>query len=327
MLIDADTQANATSGLGILTKKLDFSIVNLFQGDTNTEDCILETHSPNLKIIPGSIKLADIEINIKNPNLNRLKSAIEILKNQFDFIIIDCTPSLGYITLNSFVAANSIIIPIQCEFYALNGLSKLLSTIKSIKKSFNTNLSIEGILMTMYDNQLSHNKHVLNELKIYFKDLIFKTIIKRNVSLSEAPSYGTSIFNYKINSEGSTNDLNLSREIMKNQTSNTQKFLGKKLPQILKETEEEISIISSAERRNLDPFKTFSLKDKNYDKLIGYTKKEIIAQLGQEYNDIHSDRWMYHLTNKISLIKKNYLYIYFDKNKVNFIKLRRFKFS
>ena len=327
MLIDADTQANATSGLGILTKKLDFSIVNLFQGDTNTEDCILETHSPNLKIIPGSIKLAEIEINIKNPNLNRLKSAIEILKNQFDFIIIDCTPSLGYITLNSFVAANSIIIPIQCEFYALNGLSKLLSTIKSIKKSFNTNLSIEGILMTMYDNQLSHNKHVLNELKIYFKDLIFKTIIKRNVSLSEAPSYGTSIFNYKINSEGSTNDLNLSREIMKNQTSNTQKFLGKKLPQILKETEEEISIISSAERRNLDPFKTFSLKDKNYDKLIGYTKKEIIAQLGQEYNDIHSDRWMYHLTNKISLIKKNYLYIYFDKNKVNFIKLRRFKFS
>ena len=228
LLIDADPQANATSGLGILTKNIDFSIVNLFKGDANLNQCILETHSPNLKIIPGSIKLAEFEINVKNLDLNRLKVALEALKVKFDFIIIDCSPSLGYLTLNSLVAANSIIIPLQCEYFALDGLRKLLSTIKSVRKSFNQNLSIEGILMTMYDKRLSHNSHVIHELKTHFKDLIFKTIINRNVSLSEAPSFGTSVFDYKMNSEGSTNYLNLSREIMKNQTLTKQKSLGKK---------------------------------------------------------------------------------------------------
>ncbi|AOR27211.1 chromosome partitioning protein ParA [Formosa sp. Hel1_33_131] len=327
LLIDADPQANATSGLGIITKNIEFSTVNIFQDDANLDRCILDTHSPNLKIIPGSIKLAEIEINVKNPNLNRLKTALDVLKNKFDFIIIDCSPSLGYLTLNSFVAADSIIIPVQCEFYALDGLRKLLSTIKSVRKSFNINLTIEGILMTMYDNRLNHNSHIINELKTHFEDLIFKTIIKRNVSLSEAPSFGTSVFDYKMNSEGSTNYLNLSREIMKNQTSSKQKSLGKKIPQILKDTEETILLDPSVKERNLENYKTFSLKDKNFDKLIGCTKKEVIVQLGLVYNDLHSDIWMYHITDKVSLIKKNYLYIYFDKNKVNLIKLRRFKYS
>ena len=327
LLIDADPQANATSGLGILPKNLAFSVVNLFQSNAKAEQCILDTHSPNLKIIPGSIKLATIEVNVKNSNLERLKLAIKSLKEQFNFIIIDCSPSLGYLTLNSFVAADSIIIPVQCEFYALDGLRNLLSTIKSIKKSFNSKLTIEGILMTMYDNRLAHNKHIINELKNNFKDLIFKTIIKRNISLSEAPSHGASILNYKINSEGSTNYLNLSREIMNNQTSNKKKSLAKKIPQILKETEEDSSILSPTKERDLDHFKAASLKDKNYEKLIGYTKKEVIVNLGLEYNDIHSNRWMYHITNRVSLFKKNYLYIYFYKNKVIQIKLRRLKLS
>ena len=179
----------------------------------------------------------------------------------------------------------------------------------------------------MYDNRLNHNSHIINELKTHFEDLIFKTIIKRNVSLSEAPSFGTSVFDYKMNSEGSTNYLNLSREIMKNQTSSKQKSLGKKIPQILKDTEETILLDPSVKERNLENYKTFSLKDKNFDKLIGCTKKEVIVQLGLVYNDLHSDIWMYHITDKVSLIKKNYLYIYFDKNKVNLIKLRRFKYS
>lgn len=327
LLIDADPQSNATSGLGIVTKNIEFSIVNLFQGDTNTDHCILDTHSPNLKIIPGSIKLAELEINVKNPNLNRLKTALGVLKDQFDFIIIDCSPSLGYLTLNSFVAADSIIIPVQCEFFALDGLRKLLSTIKSIRKSFNPNLNIEGILMTMYDKRLSHNSHIISELKTHFKDLIFKTIINRNVSLSEAPSFGTNVFDYKMNSEGSTNYLNLSREIMKNQIQTKQKSLGKKISKILKETEENILLDPTVKERNLDNFKTFSIKNKNFDKLIGCTKKEVIEHLGLLYNDIHSDVWMYHITDKVSWIKKNYIYIYFDKNKVSYIKLRRFKFS
>ena len=327
MLIDAEPQANATSGLGILPKNLSNSIVNLFRGDSDIERCILDTQSPNLKIIPGSIKLAEIEINIKTPHLNRLKSAVETLRNQFDYIIIDCSPSLGYLTLNSFVAADSIIIPVQCEFYALDGLRKLLSTIRSIKKSYNPNLTIEGILMTMYNSQLIHNKHVVNELKLTFKDLIFKTIIKRNVNLSEAPSFGTSIFNYKISSEGSTNYLNLSQEIMNNQTSNKQKHLGKKISQILKDTQDENLITSTAKERSIENLKEFSLKKKNYNKLIDCTKKEVINNLGLEYNDIHSNRWMYHITNKVSLFQKNYLYIYFYKKKVIQTKLRRFKLS
>ena len=327
LLIDADPQANATSGLGILPKNLEYSIVSLFQGDTKVEQCIIKTHSPNLKIIPASIKLSKLELNTNNSNLERLKLAIKTLRGQFDFILIDCSPSLGYLTLNSFVAADSIIIPLQCEFYALDGLRNLLSTIKGIKKMFNSNLTIEGILMTMYDDRLTHNSHVLNELKTNLKDLIFKTVIKRNTSLSEAPSYGMSVLNYKINSEGSSNYLNLSREIMNNQTSKKRKSLGKKMPQILEEVEDNISIISTTKERDLSHFRAISIKDENYDKLIGYTKKEVIINLGLEYNDIHSNRWMYYLTDKVSLFKKNYLYLFFFKNKVIQIKLRRFKLS
>ena len=327
LLIDADPQANATSGIGILTKNEAYSIVNLFEGDIKTQLCVLDTHSPNLKIIPGSIKLAEIEINNKHQNLNQLKTALETVKNEFDFIIIDCSPSLGYLTLNSFVAADSVIIPVQCEFYALDGLRRLLSTIKRVKKSFNSNLTIEGILMTMYDNRLSHNSHVINELKTHFKDLILKTIIKRNVSLSEAPSFGTSVFNYKINCEGATNYLNLSQEIMNKKTSIKQSSLGKKIPQILKETEDGISIKCSIKDENLETVKTFSLEDKNYYKLIGCSKNKVISQLGLVYNDLHSDVWMYRISYKTRLFRKNFLYIYFNKNKVDHFELRRFKFS
>jgi chromosome partitioning protein len=327
LLIDVDPQANATSGLGIITKNNNNSVINLFQGNLNIDQCILDTHSPNLKIIPGSIKLAEIEIDIKNPNLNRLKIALERIKNNFDFVIIDCSPSLGYLTLNSFVASDSIVIPIQCEFFALDGLRKLLSTFKSIKKSFNNNLSIEGILITMYDERLSHNNHIALELKKHFEELIFKTVIKRNTSLSEAPSFGVNVFNYKVNSEGSTNYLNLCREIMKNQSLDKQTSLGKKMFQIMKETEETILLDPCIEDRNLDHFKVFSLGDENFDKLYGCTKKEVSDQLGLVYNDIHTDLWMYRIRNKTSLFRKNFLYVYFDKNKVNLIKLRRFKFN
>jgi len=329
LLIDADPQANATSGLGILTKNIEFTIVNLFLGDTNVHQSIIQTHSPNLKIIPGSIKLAEIEINVKNPNLNRLKIALDSVKSEFDFIIIDCSPSLGYLTLNSFVASNSIIIPVQCEFYALDGLQKLLTTIKSVKNNFNSTIDIEGILVTMYDDRLSHNKHIINELKLHFQDLIFQTIIKRNTSLSEAPSFGTSVLDYKFTSEGSTNYLNLSREIMKNQSPTKQEILGKKIPQILQETKEEVLLTSNStlqKERNLDNYKSFSLVDKNFTKLIGSTKNEVILLLGLVYNDIHSDVWMYRISERKSVFRKNYLYLYFEKNNVKHIQLRRFKF-
>ena len=190
LLVDADPQRNATAGLGILTKNLRFSVENLFKRDVDTQQCILETHSPNLKIIPGSTKLAELEVNIENTNINRLKEALSKVQNEYDYIIIDCSPSLGYLTLNSFVASDSIIIPVQCEFFALDGLSKLLSTIQSVRKSFNSNLDIEGILMTMHDERLRHNNHVINELKTHFKDLILKiillTLVEPNTACSSA---------------------------------------------------------------------------------------------------------------------------------------------
>lgn len=327
LLIDADPQANATSGLGILTTNLKSSTVNLFQGDDDITQCVLETHSPNLKIIPGYIRLAELEINVQNTNVNRLKEALSKIKSDYDYIIVDCSPSLGYLTLNSFVASDSIIIPVQCEFFALDGLSKLLSTVRSVQKSFNPDLDIEGILMTMHDERLSHNNHVIRELKKHFDDLIFKTIIKRNISLSEAPSFGTSVFDYKASSEGSTNYLNLSREIMKNQSLKKRTSLGKELHQILRDTNENVSFSPTFKERNLDTFKPFSFKDKNFKKLLGNTKDEVISQLGLVYNDLHSDVWMYRISEKISLFKKNYLYLYFDKNKVKHIQLRRFKYS
>ena len=327
LLVDTDPQANATSGLGILSNNIDNSVVKLFQGNLDIDQCVLDTQNPYLKIIPGSIKLAEVEINVKNPNLNRLKTALNTLKNKFDFIIIDCCPSLGYLTLNSFVASDSIIIPVQCEFYALDGLKKLLSTVKSIKKSYNQNLSVEGILITMYDKRLIHNNHIVSELKSLFKDLIFKTIIKRNTSLSEAPSFGSSVFDYDVTSEGSKNYLNLSHEIMKNQALNKKTSLGKNISQIMKETEKTILLDPCIEDRNLDNFKAFSLKNKNYDSLYGCTKKEVSEMLGLVYNDIYSDLWMYRISNKTSMFKKKYLYLYFDENKVNLIKLKRFKFS
>ena len=197
----------------------------------------------------------------------------------------------------------------------------------SFKTNFNSNLDIEGVLVTMYDGRLSHNNHIISELREHFQGLIFKTIVKRNISLSEAPSFGTSVLDYKVSSEGSTNYLNLSREIMKNQSLDKQTSLGKKMFQIMKETEETILLDPCIEDRNLDHFKVFSLGDENFDKLYGCTKKEVSDQLGLVYNDIHTDLWMYRIRNKTSLFRKNFLYVYFDKNKVNLIKLRRFKFN
>ena len=301
-------------------------MVDLFHANEDTDQCILETHCPNLKIISGSIKLPEIELNVENSILTRLKTALESLKFQFDFIIIDCSPSLGYLTLNSFVAADSIIIPVQCEFFAFNGLQKLLATIKSIKTNFNSTLDIEGVLVNMYDKRLSHSNHIINELKKHFQDLIFKKNIKRNISLSEAPSFGTSILDCNVTSEGSTDYLKLFQEIMKKQALKQHNPLGKKIPQILQDTNEEISFLDPQKERNLEYYKPFKLDNKNFKKLIGCTKKEVIVLLGLVYNDIQSNIWMYRISEKTSMFRKNFLYIYFEKNTVKHIQLKRFKF-
>ncbi|SDB46247.1 chromosome partitioning protein [Flavobacteriaceae bacterium MAR_2010_188] len=216
LLIDADPQANATSGLGIDVEGVEVGSYQLFEHTVEAKDCILKTESPNLDIIPAHIDLVAIEIELvdKDERESMLRKAIIDLKDTYDYILIDCAPSLGLLTLNALTAADSVIIPIQCEYFALEGLGKLLNTIKSVQKIHNKTLDIEGLLLTMYDSRLRLSNQVVEEVKKHFTNMVFKTIIQRNVKLGEAPSYGESIINYDVSSRGAANYLSLAKEII-----------------------------------------------------------------------------------------------------------------
>ncbi len=218
LLIDADPQANASSGLGVIVEDVEGGTYQLLEHAITAKEAIVETTSPNVSLIPAHIDLVAIEIELVDKE-NRefmLKQALEDIKNEYDYILIDCAPSLGLITLNALVAADSVIIPIQCEYFALEGLGKLLNTIKSIQNIHNPELDIEGLLLTMYDSRLRLSNQVVEEVKKHFQDMVFKTIIQRNVRLSEAPSYGESIIAYDATSRGAVNYINLANEILKN---------------------------------------------------------------------------------------------------------------
>jgi len=217
LLIDADPQANATSGLGINVDEIEHSSYQLLEHTIKAKDLIITTDSPNLDLIPAHIDLVAIEIELVDQE-NReqmLKQAIKNLPKLYDYIIIDCAPSLGLLTLNALTAADSVMIPIQCEYFALEGLGKLLNTIKSVQKLHNPNLDIEGLLLTMYDSRLRLSNQVIDEVKKHFADMVFDTIIQRNVRLSEAPSYGESIIKYDAASRGASNYLSLAEELLK----------------------------------------------------------------------------------------------------------------
>lgn len=217
LLIDADPQANATSGLGIDVETVELGTYQLLEHSSKAEDAIVKTESPNLDIIPAHIDLVAIEIELVDQDQREymMKQAIEHLRDQYDYVLIDCAPSLGLLTLNALTAADSVIIPIQCEYFALEGLGKLLNTIKSVQKIHNKNLDIEGLLLTMYDSRLRLSNQVVEEVQKHFDEMVFKTIIQRNVRLSEAPSYGESIINYDAGSKGASNYLSLAHEIIK----------------------------------------------------------------------------------------------------------------
>ena len=217
LLIDVDPQANATSGLGIDVDSVEIGSYQLLEHTTSAKDAIIKTSSPNVDLIPAHIDLVAIEIELvdKEQREYMLKKAINELKNEYDYILMDCAPSLGLLTLNALTAANSVIIPIQCEYFALEGLGKLLNTIKSVQKIHNSNLDIEGLLLTMYDSRLRLSNQVVEEVQKHFSDMVFETIIQRNVRLSEAPSFGETIINYDATSKGATNYLNLAHEIIK----------------------------------------------------------------------------------------------------------------
>lgn len=229
LIIDADPQANSTSGLGFNPQEMENSIYECMVEQAKTADIILETDFPNLNLLPSHIDLvgAEIEmINLKNRE-QRMKDAIAEIRDDYDFIIIDCSPSLGLITINSLTAADSVIIPVQCEYFALEGLGKLLNTITIIQSRLNTGLIIEGILLTMYDLRLRLSNQVVNEVTSHFESLVFNTIIPRNVRISEAPSYGIPVMAQDADSKGAVSYLNLAREILsKNGLLSSDKQLG-----------------------------------------------------------------------------------------------------
>ena len=217
LLIDADPQANATSGLGFDLDEIEAGTYEVLENEVLASKAILQSESPNLDLMPAHLDLVAAEIEIVDYE-NReymLKNALSEIKDQYDYIIIDCAPSLGLITLNALTAADSVIIPIQCEYFALEGLGKLLNTIKSVQKIHNPSLDIEGLLLTMYDSRLRLSNQVVEEVQKHFNDMVFETVIQRNIKLSEAPSFGESIINYDATSKGATNYLNLAEEIIK----------------------------------------------------------------------------------------------------------------
>jgi chromosome partitioning protein len=217
LLIDADPQANASSGLGIDVESVEIGSYQVIEHSATPEEATVACSAPNVSIIPAHIDLVAIEIEFVDQE-NReymLKQALESIKDQYDYIIIDCAPSLGLLTLNALTAADSVVIPIQCEYFALEGLGKLLNTIKSVQKIHNPSLDIEGLLLTMYNSHLRLSNQVVEEVQKHFNNMVFDTIIHRNVKLSEAPSFGESIINYDATSKGASNYLNLAEEIIK----------------------------------------------------------------------------------------------------------------
>jgi chromosome partitioning protein len=222
LLIDADPQANSTSGVGFDPREIKHSLYDCLVKEGNMKDFILETSSPNMSLLPSGIDLVGAEIEMINFQEREyiLQKSIEKIRDDYDYIIIDCSPSLGLVTLNALTCSDSVIIPIQCEYFALEGLGKLLNTINIVQKRLNSNLSIEGMLLTMYDTRLRLANQVIDEVKTHFQQIVFDTIIHRNTRLGEAPSHGKTIIMHDAGSKGAINYLNLAGEVLKNNEIN-----------------------------------------------------------------------------------------------------------
>lgn len=217
LLIDTDPQGNATSGLGV-SKDVELSVYDILIGDTEFDETLQETAIKNLKVCPSNISLAGAEVQLVSmmSREQRLKTKLDKIKDQYDYILIDCPPSLGLVTLNAFTASDSVLIPVQCEYFALEGLGQLLNTVNLVKKHLNKNFEIEGALLTMYDARTNLSNQVVKEVKKYFEDKVYKTVIPRNVRLSEAPSYGMPITVYDPRSKGAKAYEKFAKELLKN---------------------------------------------------------------------------------------------------------------
>jgi len=219
LLIDIDPQANATSGLGIDSRSLETSVYDVIINRESPEQALVSTKVPNLELLPSHINLVGAEVELVQVIAREqlLRDAVKSIRDNYEYIIIDCPPSLGILTLNALTAADEVLIPIQCEYYALEGLSQLLNTVRLVQKHLNDQLSINGVLLTMYDNRLNLCNQVAKEVRNYFKDKVYQTVITRNVRLSEAPSFGLPIIMYDATSAGASNYMKLAEELLNNE--------------------------------------------------------------------------------------------------------------
>ena len=217
LLLDTDPQGNASSGLGVDKSKAEYSIYNVLIGDVSLKDAIIHTKFENLDLCPSNMELAGAEIELVSMEDREflMKRAVAEIKDKYDFIFIDCPPSLGLITLNSFVCADTVIMPIQCEYYALEGLSQLMTTIRTVKRGLNPDIDVEGVLLTMFDTRTNLSIQVADEVKKFFPHKVYGTVIPRNVRISEAPSFGEPINVYDKHSKGAESYMNLAKEVIK----------------------------------------------------------------------------------------------------------------
>jgi chromosome partitioning protein len=231
LIVDADPQANATSGVGFDPRNVEKSVYDCLINEMDPREAIIQTKNPNLDIIPAHIDLVGAELELINEDNReyKLKTALAKIKDDYDFIIIDCSPSLGLITVNALTAADSVLVPVQCEYFALEGLGKLLNTIKIVQGRLNVDLDMEGIVLTMYDTRLRLANQVVDEVKTHFLDLVFNTIIHRNTRLGEAPSFGETIIMHDATCKGSINYLNFAREVLQKNDLTKMKNVDKQL--------------------------------------------------------------------------------------------------
>lgn len=216
LLVDSDAQGNATSGLGVSKTEVEIDIYDILINEALIQDVIVASSRENMDLVPASIQLAGAEVELSNMQHRetRLKKALDSVRDEYDYILIDCPPSLGHLTINAFTASDSVLIPVQCEYYALEGLSQLLNTVRLVQKHFNNQLKIEGVLLTMLDRRTNLGYEVVEEVKKYFHEKVYETIIPRNVRLSEAPSYGLSIVDYDRQSLGAQTYRELAKEVL-----------------------------------------------------------------------------------------------------------------
>lgn len=337
LVLDTDPQANATLSFGLSSKKLDNPVLEFMNFVSIIKNNVVHTDAPNVDLLPYFEDVDFFKGGLEN---SRFKKALEEISTLYDFILIDCVPFFKTKNLEILVSSHSVIIPVQCDYYALEGLHTFLKTVRYVQKNLNKNLYLEGILLTMYDSRLNLSKKVVAYMQSYFKEIIFETIINRNSKLSQAPSFGKSIFQYEISSVGANDYLQFANEIIKR---NTVLETSKEIPTILEEEERMFNkkiLSKSLEAQNKIKISTpkiikrltnFEKKEENiffsddFSNLVGLNKSEIKNKLGLSENKMNSDIWIYTRKNENNFFKKKYLYLYFTNNITTHYKTKRFK--